>query len=67
MLLLQFLVRAQQCGVPDHGLRTGAEQLVGTAQPEEEDSEEAEAQGQEKSGEEEGKAETQTANALWCP
>lgn len=66
MLLLQIL-RAQQCGVPDHGLRTGAERLVGTAQPEEEDSEEAEAQGQEESGEEEGKAETQTANALWCP
>lgn len=66
MLLLQILARAQQCGVPDHGLRTGAEQLVGTAQLEEEDSEEAEAQEQEKSGEE-GKAETQTANALWCP
>ena len=48
VLLLQSRLRAQQCGVPDHSLRPGAEQLTSAARPKKEDQEEAEAQGEEK-------------------
>lgn len=66
ILLLQSFLGAQQCGVPDHGLHAGAEQLASTAAcPEEEDQEETEAQRKEKTGEEEGEA--ATPNALWSP
>lgn len=67
ILLFQSFLRAQQCGVPNHSLRPGAEQLTGTAHPTEEDQEETEAQGEEKIGEEEGEAATQTSNAFWSP
>lgn len=49
--------------MPDHGVRPGS-----AACPPEEDSQETEAQGQEKGGGEgEGKAEGKAANALRCP
>lgn len=67
ILLLQYFLRAQQCGVPNHSLRPGAGQLISTAHPKKEDQEETEAQGEEKSGEKEGEAATQTSNAFWRP
>lgn len=67
VLLLQSFLRTQQCGVPDHSLHPGAEQLISSAHPKKEDQEETEAQGQEKTGEEEGEASTQTSNAFWSP
>lgn len=67
LLLLQSFLRAQQCGVPNYSLCPGAKQLIGTAHPKKEGQEETEAKGKEKTGEEEGKAATQTSNALWSP
>lgn len=67
VLLLQSFLRAQQCGVPNHRLHPGAEQLISSAHPKKEDQEETEAQGQEKTGEEEGEAAAQTSNAFWSP
>lgn len=59
--LLQSVLGAQQRGVPDHGLHPGAQRLVDADHPTEEGPEETEAQGEEKSGEEE------TSSAFWCP
>ncbi len=67
ILLLQSFLGAQQCGVPNHSLHSGAERLTRTAFPKKEDQEEAEAQGEEKTGKEEGEAATQTSNAFWSP
>lgn len=66
VLLLQSFLRAQQCGVPDHSLHPGAKQFISTVLPKKENQEETEAQGEEKTGEEEREAATQTSNALWC-
>lgn len=63
--MLQSSFRPQQCGMPDHGLCPGAEQVTGTAQSTKESQKETEAQWEKKNGEEEGEAATQTSNALW--
>lgn len=58
LLFLQYFLRAQQCGVPNYSFCPGAKQLISTAHPKKEGQEETEAKGEEKTGEEEGKAAT---------
>lgn len=65
--LLQSFLRTKQRGVPNHSLHPGAEQLLSSAHPKKEDQEETEAQREEKTGEQEGEAATETSNAFWCP
>lgn len=60
----QSFRRAQQCSVSHHCLGSGTEHFVHRGHPTQEDEEETEAQGAEKSGKEEGEAEAKTSDTF---